>query len=397
MWEEVGRGGQKMGIWQELGRTPEYVELYDQKRNYKTRLGAGRAWLGQGRDTTQFSPSPEGNWEPPGTGVAGKEMAKPADQPVAAIPQKPAEKPQVPDAATDWVSVRLDRIYAAYRGNQAAADLKYLNKRVQFEFRPVGIDKEQSGYCAWANLLRFPDSALYGQHYKCHFGADKAASLARFKQGQIVAIRGICAGKTGTVRTSNGFRGKYGGWSSDPVIEFKDCELTENLVDNRQNPLKVTAVALTDAYARNQEAADLLYQDKWMLVDGIVERVLEHQPGVPNAVYLKAQQGSFLHGAFRTDLIGPGKLSVTVGEHIQLKGMCDGKDSYEHQVIRLIQCEPIMPAPEAGTKSHSPAAKAVVDEKPLNLAEVVAQEIGRRNKETVPLPLLVSAALRRFR
>jgi hypothetical protein len=66
-WQEIGRGGQKMGVWEELNRTPEFVELYDAKRNLKTRLGTGKAWMASGRDSTAFNPSPEGNWEKPDT------------------------------------------------------------------------------------------------------------------------------------------------------------------------------------------------------------------------------------------------------------------------------------------------------------------------------------------
>ena len=63
-WEERGKGdGRPIGVWEEIGRTPEYVELYDPKRNRKTRLGAGKAWMTTGRDSTRFRPSPAGNWE----------------------------------------------------------------------------------------------------------------------------------------------------------------------------------------------------------------------------------------------------------------------------------------------------------------------------------------------
>jgi hypothetical protein len=37
--------------------------MYDPKRNYKTRLGAGKAWITSGLASTAFGPSPHGNWE----------------------------------------------------------------------------------------------------------------------------------------------------------------------------------------------------------------------------------------------------------------------------------------------------------------------------------------------
>jgi hypothetical protein len=61
-WEEIGRNGEKMGIWIERQRTAEYVEIEDQKRGYLTRLGAGKAWMAKSSDG-QFNPSPHGDWE----------------------------------------------------------------------------------------------------------------------------------------------------------------------------------------------------------------------------------------------------------------------------------------------------------------------------------------------
>src|SRR5688572_8824875 len=83
-WEEIGNAqGKLMGTWEELSRTPEYVELYDPKRNYKTRLGAGKAWITSGRDSTAFGPSPAGNWERPGAAPTVPQAAK-APQPAKA-------------------------------------------------------------------------------------------------------------------------------------------------------------------------------------------------------------------------------------------------------------------------------------------------------------------------
>ena len=76
---------------------------------------------------------------------------------------------------------------------------------------------------------------MWGRHYRCHFGADQAATLAEFKRGQSLTIRGVCSGKTGMIRTSNGFVGAYGGWSVDPVIEFMDCTLVGKPTDRPAN------------------------------------------------------------------------------------------------------------------------------------------------------------------
>jgi hypothetical protein len=82
-WEEIAgtdKPGALQGVWEELGRTPEYVELYDRQRDYKTRLGAGKAWLAYGRDGA-YGPSPHGDWERPNAVTAGapRPAARPAD------------------------------------------------------------------------------------------------------------------------------------------------------------------------------------------------------------------------------------------------------------------------------------------------------------------------------
>jgi hypothetical protein len=156
---------------------------------------------------------------------------KPADSPADKSPDKPGGKPPDKPAgpaepAAEVVVADLRKLYGDYNGNEAAADAKYLNKRIEFVFLPKGIDKEASGtYCAWDNLLHLSAAEIYGRHYQCHFRADQTAALAGFKEGQFLLIRGVCVGKTGMIRTSNGFVGQYGGTSADPVVEFKECEL----------------------------------------------------------------------------------------------------------------------------------------------------------------------------
>ena len=85
-WQEIGRDGSKMGLWEELSRTPDYVELYDATRNYKTRLAAGKASMTSGRHSTKFNPSPHGTWEKPNNSrpVAKAPGGKPKEVPKAA-------------------------------------------------------------------------------------------------------------------------------------------------------------------------------------------------------------------------------------------------------------------------------------------------------------------------
>jgi hypothetical protein len=122
-----------------------------------------------------------------------------------------------------------NEIYKAYQNNEAGADSKYLNNRVEFTISPWAIDKDPSGtYFAWSNLFGLSDDNTRGRHFKCYFRADQATALAAFKQGQILKIRGICAGKTGMIKTFYpGYNGASDSYKSNPAIAFKDCELVE--------------------------------------------------------------------------------------------------------------------------------------------------------------------------
>ncbi len=55
--------------------------------------------------------------------------------------------PQQAAREADFTQVDIRLIQNAYRSNEAAADATYLNKKVQFEFRPLRVDKEPNGYC----------------------------------------------------------------------------------------------------------------------------------------------------------------------------------------------------------------------------------------------------------
>lgn len=130
-WEEIGRDGQKMGVWEELARTPDYVEMYDPKRNYKTRLGAGKAWMASGRDSIRFGPSPGGNWE---RRVAGPEFAGPALRgPKDTVGPKKVEK----DRAAGLDEDQVERLWLAFKDKFVFVDDGFV--RVP-ELHDVGIE-----------------------------------------------------------------------------------------------------------------------------------------------------------------------------------------------------------------------------------------------------------------
>jgi hypothetical protein len=61
-WKEIGRDGRLQSYWVVLRSTPEYIELEGFGGAYRTRLGAGKAWIAT-KGSDYFGPSPEGNWE----------------------------------------------------------------------------------------------------------------------------------------------------------------------------------------------------------------------------------------------------------------------------------------------------------------------------------------------
>jgi hypothetical protein len=153
-WEEIGRDGKRQGLWQEIARTPEYVELYDQKRNYKTRLGEGQSWLAQGKDSNQFNLSPEGSWDtanapryamqPNGNGVASKAATgNPARAPVQ--PERPAFKVEAGD------------LFAVYGKDVLAADKWYTGQIVELANLSGKVQKDRAGryYLIAADQARF--------------------------------------------------------------------------------------------------------------------------------------------------------------------------------------------------------------------------------------------------
>jgi hypothetical protein len=130
-----------------------------------------------------------------------------------------------------YEEVDIDVLYKTYESNLATADAKYLNKQVQFNFYPQGVDKNDLGvYYAWSNIFGLPDPVKYGQHTKCYFREGQAAALAEFKLDgtQRLVIRGICMGKTGMIDFyyapyfNDGTKGFN---KASPAIAFKDCEV----------------------------------------------------------------------------------------------------------------------------------------------------------------------------
>jgi hypothetical protein len=111
--------------------------------------------------------------------------------------------------------VELRKLYGEY-SNEVQADLKYLNKRVQFE-----AEIEQWDIAREGTAYRVGVSFFHDQQYevRCRFRPDQAGALGKVEFGQgafamaRVTIRGTCRGRVGKLRDDN--------W----VIAFADCEL----------------------------------------------------------------------------------------------------------------------------------------------------------------------------
>jgi hypothetical protein len=165
-------------------------------------------------------------------------LVPPAPQPGTGFGPMPPQKPDG-DVMNCGDMNSSNELYIAYQDNEVGADMKYLNKRVQFTFRPWAIDKDPSGaWCAWANIFGLSDDNTRGKHFKCYFRADHALALAQFRRGQVMTIRGTCAGKTGMISSYYApvFKdGTKGYAKSSPVITFKDCQLVGKPADAKHD------------------------------------------------------------------------------------------------------------------------------------------------------------------
>jgi DNA-directed RNA polymerase subunit RPC12/RpoP len=281
---------------------------------------------------------------------APKQPEKPAVQitpsvrPASTEPKKPQEpvkpvKPDEPPLNCGDMKVG-NQIYKAYGSNEAAADGEYLNKRVQFNFSPWAIDKdERSGaYYAWSNIFGLSDDNTRGRHFRCYFRADQAAALSKFQRGQVLTIIGVCAGKTGMVTTyyqpvfNDGTRGFF---KSNPAIAFKDCVLVKDV--SVPVPEKhISAAQLLSEYKANQDLADRKYRDKWIVIDGTVERVAKN---ASDEIYAIAFPDVECH--FHAEYAGR-TAQLTPGQWISVRGKCVGlspgiRSSRPHVVIN--NCE----------------------------------------------------------
>jgi hypothetical protein len=169
----------------------------------------------------------ENRREQGGATKAERATEAPPSEPNAMNRSTPAAPPSGP--ALQFAKVDLQEIRKAYEGNQAAADAKYLDKPVEFTFRPQAIDKDESGvYYAWSNIFNLDDSSGRGRHTRCYFRPGVAATLGELRRGQQLTLRGVCSGKTGTQHTFHeGFNGG-GSWGDEPVISFRDCEIVDS-------------------------------------------------------------------------------------------------------------------------------------------------------------------------
>jgi hypothetical protein len=146
---------------------------------------------------------------------------------VAVAPSTPpATSPAI--APADVIRLKWMDLIEAYRGNEAAADAKYLGKAIEVFVEPLytnNIEKDGKGrYVLW--LSRW--DSIYHPHIRniyFVFAPDQAKRLAAYSSppGQprkAMTVRGTCAGKIGTVLISDTL-------PRDPVIQVKDCELVE--------------------------------------------------------------------------------------------------------------------------------------------------------------------------
>lgn len=100
-------------------------------------------------------------------------------------------------------------LFFEYDKNEAAADEKFLDKKVEFLMRGK-IEKVKDGsYIIGGNI-----GAGDGYSVVCQFAAADRAKLAKAKDGQAFQVRGICKGTSPSL-------GAWKGWK----VTLADCEL----------------------------------------------------------------------------------------------------------------------------------------------------------------------------
>ena len=88
---------------------------------------------------------------------------------------------------------------------------------------------------------------------------------------------------------------------------------------SNEKGIKITAVAIFDSFANNEQAANISFLNKAVEVTGIVTNVKTNQAG-NIVVYLQSNDPVF--GVNCTFKENPGK--IIKGEHITFKGVCTG-------------------------------------------------------------------------
>ncbi len=88
---------------------------------------------------------------------------------------------------------------------------------------------------------------------------------------------------------------------------------------SKEKGIKITAVAIFDSFANNEQAANISFLNKTVEVTGTVTNVKTNQAG-NTVVYLKSDDPVF--GVNCTFKQNPGK--IIKGEHITFKGICTG-------------------------------------------------------------------------
>ncbi len=105
------------------------------------------------------------------------------------------------------------KLFFAYEENEATADEKFLNKKVEFLMRGK-VEKNKDGTYFVGSEIVSPAPEGMGYGIVCNFAPSERARLAKAKPGQAFQIRGVCKGSKPSVTAWKGRR-----------ITLDDCEL----------------------------------------------------------------------------------------------------------------------------------------------------------------------------
>jgi hypothetical protein len=213
-----------------------------------------------------------------------------------------------PPTATAAIATTSEQLARDYETDRAAADGKYKDRWLVVEGPLEDATLFPAGrvLAHVAGLAADPKTKAPGLGVRCEFVPAAGARVADLTKGQTLKCKGRCAGA------------RHVGF-----VDLTECELLEVGPDPT---LAVSAVRLTEEYARDEKAADARYRGKYLLVEGAVRELREMDD-----VFAVLLEGFDEKGAFplRVAVVCPAERQeefahLKKGTEVKIKGECRG-------------------------------------------------------------------------